>query len=83
MSATIGTLDARGDRLHRLGGVFVGAGHAHDIGARFFERADLLDRGAGVAGDGVGHALHGDRRVAADRNLADHDLARLAPVMSR
>jgi hypothetical protein len=33
----------------------------------------------GVAGQRVGHGLHRDRRVAADRHLADHDLAALAP----
>ena len=41
---------------------------------------NLLDGGAGVTGDGVGHGLDRDRRVAADRHLADHDLARFAPV---
>ena len=69
-----------GNRLHRLGGVFVGAGNAHDIGARFLDAADLVDGGAGIAGDGVGHGLDRDRRVAAHGNLAHHDLARLAPV---
>ena len=80
MSATTGMAARLGDGLHRLGGVFVGAGNAHDIGAGFLDAADLVDGGAGVAGDGVGHGLHRDRRVAADRHLADHDLARLAPV---
>ena len=69
-----------GDGLHRLGGVLVRTGDAHDVGAGFLDLANLLDGGARISGDGVGHGLHGDRRVAADRNLADHDLARFAPV---
>ena len=32
-----------------------------------------------IAGVGVGHALHGDRRITADRHRADPDLARHAP----
>jgi hypothetical protein len=44
------------------------------------QRADLRDRRRDVAGQRVGHRLHGDRRVAADRHIADHDLAALAPM---
>ena len=42
--------------------------------------ADLVDRRLGVLGRRVGHGLDGDRRVAADRHGADHDLPRLAPL---
>ena len=44
------------------------------------QRLDLLDRRLDVVGERVGHRLHGDRRVAADRHLADMDLAAGAAV---
>jgi hypothetical protein len=31
-------------------------------------------------GDGIGHGLYGDRRVPADGDFADHNLAALAPL---
>lgn len=43
-----------------------------------FQAADLRDGGSDVAGLGVGHALHGDRRIAAHRDVADPDFPRLA-----
>ena len=42
--------------------------------------ADLVDRRLGVGGRRVGHRLDGDRRVAADGDVADHDLAGLAAL---
>mgnify|MGYP003694467945 CR=1 FL=1 len=39
---------------------------------------DLRDGGRDVGGVGVGHRLHDDRRAAADRDTADHDLPRAA-----
>src|SRR5690606_17724675 len=48
---------------------------AHDVGAGVFQATDLADGGLDVTGLGVGHALHGDRRIAADRYRADPDLA--------
>src|SRR6185312_10698718 len=41
---------------------------------------DLIDGGARVAGDGVGHRLDADRGIAADRHIADHDLPRFAAM---
>ena len=58
----------------------VGAGDADDVGAGLLAAADLVDRRLGVGGRRVGHRLHGDRRVAADGDVADHDLARLAAL---
>ena len=66
------------DRLHGLGRIFIGTGHTHDVGAGFFERANLRDRGIGVASDRVGHALDGNRGVAADLDLTDLNLPRFA-----
>ena len=39
------------------------------------ELGDLLQRGVDVGGEGGGHRLHADRRTAADRHRAHHDLA--------
>ncbi len=69
-----------GDGREGGGGVLVGAGHPHDIGARLLQLTDLIDGRRRVAGDGVGHRLNGDRRIAADRNGSHVDLPRLAPI---
>src|SRR5690606_33294624 len=58
----------------------VGAGDADDVGPGGLERADLVDGRPGVGGGGVGHRLDGDRRVAADLDRADADLARGAAL---
>src|SRR5690606_24922234 len=50
------------------------------VGPGVLAAADLVDRRRGVGRGGVGHRLHGDRRVAADRHVADHDLATRAAV---
>ena len=44
----------------------------------FLGSADLRDGRRRVGGQRVGHRLHGDRRVAADRHRADMDLPALA-----
>ena len=62
------------------GAFLVGAGDAHDIDAGELGQADLRDGGLRVVGEGVGHGLHGDRRVAADRHFAHVDLAGFAAV---
>ena len=46
------------------------------------DREDLGHGGLGVVGVGVGHRLHGDGTVAADRGAADADLRGLAPPES-
>ena len=53
------------DLGERRGGVFVRARYAHDVGARFFQLPDLVDRRLRVGGRRVGHRLYGDRRIAA------------------
>jgi hypothetical protein len=67
-----------GDGLERGRRVGVGAADAHDVGAGLLQLTDLLQRRGGVAGQGVGHRLDGDRGVAAHLDVADADLARLA-----
>jgi hypothetical protein len=51
---------------------------ADDVGAHRLEGADLRHGGGDIAGLGVGHALHRDRRITTNRHFADHDLARFA-----
>ena len=81
--ALVVEMDVRDDRhaagaddlLQRGGRFDVGAADADDVDARIFAAADLVDRRAHVVGRRVGHRLHGDRRIAADGDVADHDLA--------
>ena len=69
---------AGADDLLERGGTFdVGAGDADDVDPGLLAAADLVDRRLGIRGGGVGHRLDGDRRIAADGNVADHDLTRL------
>ena len=65
------------DLLEARGRGLVRAGDPDDVGARLLAAADLVDRRLHVRGRRVGHGLDGDRRVAADRHVADHDLAGL------
>ena len=44
----------------------------------FLAAADLVDRRRRIRGQRVGHGLDRDRRIAADRHVADHDLAGFA-----
>ena len=57
------------------GGLRVGAGHAHDVGAGVGGGVDLVKSRAGIGGDRVGHGLHRDRRVAANGEPAHMNLA--------
>jgi len=52
---------------------------AHDVGTDRLEGTDLRHRCRHIAGLGIGHALHRDRRIAAYGDVAYHDLPRLAP----
>ena len=83
MSATIGTFDGLHDRRQGRGRFLVGAGDPHDIGAGLLQLADLGDGRRRVGGQRVGHRLHRDRRIAADRHRADMDLPALAPAECR
>ena len=62
------------------GRLFVWTGDANDVGTGLFQLADLVDRRSRVRGRCVGHRLDGDRRVAAHRDIADHDLAAFAAL---
>jgi hypothetical protein len=81
-------MDVGDDRHRHLPGDFfqcqrrflVGAGDPDDIRTGLFESPDLHDRGCGVAGHGVGHRLHRDRRIAANRHLADMDFTALTAL---
>ena len=72
-------LAVRAISRQRVGVVLGGAGHPDDVAAGGGELGDLLQRGVDVGRRGGAHRLHGDGRVAADLDLADLDLARLAP----
>ena len=86
--ALVMEMDVRNDRhlgsardlVEMPGRFFGGAGDADDIGTHFLAAADLVDRRSHILGRGVGHGLDADRRIAADRDLADHDLAALAAL---
>ena len=75
MSAMTGICDCFDHRRQRLGVDRVGHGDAHDLAAGRGQRGDLLQRGVDVGGDRRGHRLHADRRVAADEDAADVELA--------
>src|SRR5690606_661880 len=60
--------------------ILVGAGDTDDIGARDLRFADLADGPLDIGRQGVGHRLHADRSIAADRDRADPDLPALAAL---
>ena len=64
----------------RSGGILVRTRDPDDIGAGFFEAADLIDGGRRIRGRRVSHRLDGDRRVATDLDITHADLARLAAL---
>ena len=64
-----------------LGGLHVGHGEPHDIAACGLQGADLGDSRLGIRRLRIRHRLHGDRRTAADRDLADVDLARRTALL--
>src|SRR5690606_16609185 len=68
------------DLPERSGALDVGARHPDDIRAGILAASDLVDRRRRIGCWRVGHRLHGDRRVPADRHVADHDLATRAPM---
>ena len=68
------------DVLERAGGFLVGAGDADDVRPGALQRLDLLDRRLRILRQGVGHRLHGDRRVATNGHVSDPDLAALAAM---
>ena len=74
-----GDLGRAHDLRQRGGGLGVGAGDPHDVGARFLEGADLADGRLGVGRRRIGHRLHRDRRAAADGDRTHPDAPRAAP----
>ncbi len=69
-----------GDRRHGGRRLLVRARDPHDVGPSLLKLADLGDGRRRIRGEGVGHRLHGDGRIAPNRHVADMDLARFAPV---
>ena len=67
------------DLDHRLAGLAVVAGDPHHVGAGISHPGDLVDSALDVAGVGLGHRLHRDRRGAADDHVANPDRRGLAP----
>ena len=66
----------RADNLFQRSGAFnIGAGNANNIDACILTTADLVDGRTCIAGQRVGHGLHRYRRIAANGNITDHDLA--------
>ena len=77
MSAITGICDLLGDRRQRLDVVLRRHRDPDDLAAGRGQLGDLLQRRVDVGGQRGRHRLHGDRRAAADRHRADHDLADL------
>src|SRR5471030_1488689 len=71
-------LDQLLDLAECLGSVHVRHRNAHDIDASGFQAIDLGHGGGHVIGVAVGHALHSDRRIAANRHVTDPNLAGFA-----
>ena len=61
--------------LQRGGALHIRAGHPNDIDACILAAADLVNRCGSIAGKRVRHRLHRNRRIAADRDITNHDLA--------
>ena len=57
-------------RAHGFDAVRIIDRHAHDVAARRRQRLDLRQGGRHVPGVGIGHALHGYGRAAAQRQAA-------------
>ena len=68
------------DKLQRAGAVFIWGRDADDIGPGNGGAPDLFQRRLDVRGDGIGHGLHRNWRITANRNFAHHDLARFTAI---
>ena len=64
------------DILQRQRTLLIRAGYPDDVDARFLTPPDLRNRRRHIGRERVGHGLHRDRRPAAHRHVAHHDLAR-------
>src|SRR5690606_13230274 len=65
------------DLTEGLGGLHGRHRYPDNVRAHRFQLLDLGYRGGDVAGFGIGHALHRDRRVTANQHRTDANLARL------
>ena len=69
--------------LEGLGRLHAGHGDPDQIGTRRGDGMDLCDRCLDVAGFSVGHALHGDRGIAANRHVPHLNLSTYAALYGR
>jgi len=65
------------DVVQCRGRFFVGAGDTDDVAAGSSRGLDLSHRRRDVMRQRICHGLHRDRRIAADRHVANHDLTGL------
>jgi len=63
------------DGGQRFGRGFIGAGHADDVRPCLLQSMNLGQCCGHIIGRRIGHGLHADRRIAADRNGANLDSA--------
>ena len=68
-----------GDFGERVGVLLARAGDPHDVAAGGGQLGDLLQRGVDVVGLGGAHGLHRDWVVAANADVADHELTGFPP----
>ena len=86
--ALIVEMDIRHDRhrafahnlAQRAGAALVGGRDPHDIRTNIGSADHLIQRRAHIRTIGIGHRLDRDRRIAAHRHIAHHDLTRFAAV---
>ncbi len=64
------------DQAKRFGSVHGRHRHAHDVGTGICQLDNLRDCRVDIGGFGIGHALHADRRITTDQDIADADLPR-------
>ena len=79
MSAMTGISAVLGDLGQRVGVLLPRARHPDDVAAGGGQLGDLLQRRVDVVGLGGAHRLHRDGVVAADADVADHELTGFAP----
>ena len=71
------------DSAEGFGGIHIRHRDPHDVCAGIFQATNLRHGGGHIIGVAVGHALHGDRRIAAHRNRTYPYFARQATLDRR